>query len=109
MVNRPLLPRRCQHILDVERAQVCKEQEQAHSHGRIPHPSDDKSLACRVSVGRIFVPETNQQVAAQAHAFPAQVEQEQVVGQHQHQHHADKQVHIGKEAVIAFVIRHVFG
>ena len=55
------------------------------------------------------VPEPDEQVAAEPHALPAQVEQQQVVGQHQDQHGADEQVHVGEEAAVAFLVAHVLG
>ena len=50
---------------------------------RVADARDDERLARRAAVGRVPVPEADQQVAAQPHALPAQVEQQQVVGQHQ--------------------------
>ena len=60
-------------------------------------------------VGRRFlvIVETDQQVAAQSHAFPAHEQQRVVVGQHQHQHEEHEQVQVAEEAVVAVIVRHV--
>ena len=51
----------------------------------------------------------NQQVRAETDSLPTHKEQEQVVGQHQRQHHEHEEVEIGEEAVVARVSVHVAG
>ena len=105
----PLLRRQHQNLLDVQRAQLLEQQEQADGHRSVAHPRNHEGLARRLAIGGIFVPETDKQVTAQAHAFPAQIEQHQIVGQHQHQHGCHKQVHVREEAREAGVVGHVAG
>ncbi len=52
-------------------------------------------------------PESDQQVAAEANAFPSHEHQNDVCGQHQRKHEENEQIHVGKEAVVAFLVRHV--
>ena len=86
-----------------------KEQKKADGHRRIADAGDDEGLACRTPIGRVFVPEADEQVAAETHALPAQVEKEQVVGQHQDQHEADEEVHVGEEPAVALIVAHELG
>ena len=73
-------PRRARSdLLDVQRAERGREQEQPDEHRRVADPRDDEGLARGVAVGRVAVPEADQQVAAQAHALPAEEQQQQVV------------------------------
>ena len=53
------------------------------------------------------VPEADQQVAADAHAFPEDVGQQVVVREHQPGHREDEQADHGEEPGIARVARHV--
>ena len=96
----------CHHGLHIQRAQVQKQHKHADRHGRIADPGDHKSLARRGAVGRVRMPKADQQIAAQADTFPAHKQQQQVVGQHQHQHRRDKQVHIGKKPAVIRIVAH---
>jgi hypothetical protein len=94
--------------LDLQGAEVGEQQEQADRHRRIADARDQERFERGAGVRRIAIPETDQQVAAQSHALPTEVEQQQVVGQHQHQHGGDKEVHRGEEARVVGVAGHVF-
>ena len=83
-----------------------EQQEQAHRERRVAHARDHECLLRRRPVGRIAVPEPDQQIAAQAHAFPAEIQQQQVVGQHQREHGRHEQVHVGEKAAVALVVPH---
>ena len=45
-------------------------------------------------------------IAAEADAFPAEVEEEQVVGEHQDEHGGDEEIHLGEEPAVAVVVAH---
>ncbi|MNH13274.1 hypothetical protein D3C79_728420 [compost metagenome] len=91
---------RCQdhQFADVQRAQLVVEDEQRKCQEHVTDAGHDEGFHCRRTVGRILVIETDQQVAAQAHAFPTQVQQQQVVCQYQYHHAGDKQVGVREEA-----------
>ena len=66
-----------------------------------------KALRPAVGIFLLLVPEADQGVGAETDPFPAQVEQRQILGQHQQQHGGDKQVEQGEIADMAGIIRHV--
>ena len=57
----------------------------------------------------VLEPEADQQVAAEADAFPADEEHRQVVAEDQDQHREDEQVQVGEEARVRLVLAHVLG
>ena len=75
----------------------------------VAHAGDDERLAGCVAVCRLPVPETDEQVAAKPDSFPAQVQQQQIVRQHQRQHGTHEKVHLGEKAAVAFLLDHEFG
>ena len=86
------------------------EQEQnADGESQVADARGDKSFLAGADRGLLQEPETDQQVAAQAHAFPAHEHQHHVRGQHQRQHEKYEQVQVGKETVVAVFMRHVAG
>ncbi len=53
--------------------------------------------------------ESDQKVAAGAHAFPANEKQQEIVRQHQHEHRKHEQVQVTEKAVVAALVRHIAG
>ena len=97
-----------QQILDVERAQAVEQKKQADCHGGVAHTGHDEGLSRRAPVHRILVPEADEQITAQADAFPAEIQQQEVVRQQQRHHGGHEQVHVGEEAAVTFVVSHEF-
>ena len=111
-VNRPcgpLLGRTVHQGLNIERAQLMKQQKEAEDHRRIADARDDKSLASRAAIRRIRVPKTNQQITAEAHAFPAEIKQQKIVAKQQRYHRGDKEIHVTEEPAVAFIVDHELG
>ena len=67
----------------------------------------DERLVGRGRVGRVVVPEADEQVRGQTHALPADVEQQVRVGEDEQQHRRDEEVEVGEEAPLVGVVRHV--
>ena len=83
-----------------------KQQKKAGRHGGIADPGHDKRFARRAPVGRIAIPESDQQIAAKPHPFPTQIKKQQIVGKNQDAHRADEEIHIGEKARIALIAAH---
>src|SRR5665647_2929585 len=95
--------------LDLERVELREQQEEPDDKGRVADARDDERLAPGVDVLNVLLPVRDEQVAAESDALPANVQQQQVVGQHQHEHRGDEQVHVDEEAGEALVALHVLG
>ncbi len=101
--------RQFHHFAEVQRAQLVVENEQREREEHVTHAGYHEGFHRRRAVLRIGVVETDQQIGAQAHAFPAQIHQQQVIGQYQNHHAGDKQVGVGEEAGVALFTAHVPG
>ena len=66
--------------------EVLEQQEQTQCHRGVAYTGYHKGLAGTVAIVGVGIPEADQQIGTQTHAFPAHEQQEQVVTQHQYQH-----------------------
>ena len=69
-----------------ERAYLPPDEQDAYQQANIADPGDDKGLLGCFPGLRPLVPEPDQQVRADPHQLPGDVEQQEVVGQHQGEH-----------------------
>ena len=70
-----------------------------------PDTGDNESLGGGAAVGRVLVPEADQQVAAEPDALPAQVQEQQIVGEDEDQHGGHEEIHAGEEPAVALARR----
>ena len=89
--------------------QTPEENEDAEGESGVADPVDDERLVAGRGVGMLFVPEPDQAVRTQSHAFPAHEHQQEVVGQHERQHGRGEQVQIREKAPVRLVVVHVAG
>src|SRR5258706_2808297 len=88
-------------------AQCHCRKENPEDKARIPNAIHDERLFPRIR-SRLFQKiETDQQVAAQADAFPSHEHEQHVVRQDQRQHGEHKEVHVAEEAVVPAFVRNV--
>ena len=80
-------------------------QEQGDQQAKIADAVDDEgflgSLGVANAILAFFKPETDQQVRAQPHAFPADKQHQVVIGADQDHHRGNEQVEVDKEAAEA--------
>ena len=75
---------------------------------QVANAVDDERLDRGGIGGGTIIPVADQQVGAEADAFPAEEQLQQVVRRHQHQHGEGEQRQIGEEAIAReLVVRHV--
>jgi len=93
----------------VQRAERDPEQEDAQHEAEVADAIHQERLAGRRRGAGPAKPEADQQVAAQAHAFPKYEQDQKVAGQHQHGHRKHEQRHLGEKPRITRVPAHVAG
>jgi hypothetical protein len=84
-----------------------KRAEDAEREAEVADAVDDEGLDRRGIGEGLLVPEADQQVGREAHAFPAEEHLHEVVGRHQHQHGEGEERQIGEEARLVRVLGHV--
>ena len=92
---------------EIDRAEQHEDAEDAEREAEVADAVDDEGLD-RGGVGRrLLVPEADQQIGRQTHAFPAEEHLQQVVRRDQHQHGEGEQRQIGEEARPMRIVMHV--
>src|SRR5690606_5450889 len=91
----------------VHGASVCQQQTDTENEAEVTDTVDQEGLHVGEDCGRLFVPETDQQIGHQAHCFPAEEQLQEVVAHDEHQHCKREQRDVREETVIAFVFFHV--
>ena len=90
-----------------QRAEVAEDDENRQRQSGVPDPVHHERLLGRGGRGGLVIPEADQQVGRQAHAFPTGVEDQVVVGYHQQQHGREEQVEISEKPAAIGVFGHV--
>ena len=94
-------------LVEAQRPEVDPDHDHAEAEPEVTDAVDDERLLRRSRRRWLLVPEADEQVAAQAHQLPAHVEEQEVVGEDQHQHAEHEEVQVGEEAPEAAVAVHV--
>ncbi len=95
------------YLREIERSELADDQEHGQRKAEVADAVDDECLVARGGRELLSEIESDQQVAAQSHAFPADEQQQVILRQHQHQHEEHEQVQVREEAVIASFVLHV--
>ncbi len=93
--------------VEVGRADQREHREDAQRETEIADAVDHERLDGGGVGRRLLEPEPDQQVAGEAHPFPAEEQLHQVVGRHQHQHGEGEQRQVGHEPRAVRIVAHV--
>ena len=97
------------NLVEIDRAKRYERQKQSQNKSGVAHAVDDKRLLARIRSRLAQEIKTDQQIAAQPHAFPAHEQEQHIVRQDQRQHREHEKVHIAEEPVVAALVRHIPG
>ncbi len=92
---------------EIQSTQFAKQQEHRNQKSGVANAVDDKGLVGRNTVPDVLVPEPDQQVGAETHAFPTQEYDDEVVAHHQVEHREHEQVQVREELPVAPIALHV--
>ncbi len=73
-------------VREANRAEQCGRHEDAEKKSCVTDAVDDECFLARVGRGFLVEVKSDEQVAARAHAFPADEEQQEIIRKNQHQH-----------------------
>ena len=85
-------------LLEADRLRQHEHEENAEQEAEVADAIDDEGFDRGGVGGGLLVPEADQQIGAEADAFPAEEQLQQIVGRHQHQHGESEQRQKGEEA-----------
>src|SRR6185312_2327859 len=94
-------------VLDVEGPGSFPEKDDADEEPNIADACGDERLFCGLGGAALFPVEADEEEGAEAHELPAHVDEEQVVGEDEHEHGADEVLEDGEEPVVARLAFHV--
>ena len=94
-------------LLEIQRASLNEEEDQAHHKQHVAHASGEEGLETgllgrnllRIGVA-LVEPEPDKQVRTETHDLPEDEEHQQVIGHHQPQHPCSEQRNVGEETAI---------
>ena len=93
--------------VEIDRAEQHEHAEDAEREAEVADAVDDERLDRRGIGRRLLVPEADQQIGGETHAFPAEEHLHEIVRGHQHQHGEGEQRQIGEEARPVRIVVHV--
>ena len=96
-----------ENLVVAQRTKVNEDQEHSQNKPGIPDPVYDKSLFPGISRALLLQVVTDEQIGAQAHAFPSHKHQDKIVRQNQREHGEHEKIEVGKETVVAGVVPHI--
>src|SRR6202167_1012941 len=91
----------------IHRTESPEEQQNSDGKSEVANSRGNKRLFPGVDRRLFQEPESNKQVAAQPHAFPAHKHQNNIRRQHQRKHEKHKQIQVGEKSVVPLLVRHV--
>ena len=100
-------PDRVQHRGELNRAEHEEDRHDAEGQTKVTHPVRHERLDGSIVRRLLRVPEADQQVGGEAHAFPAKEQLDEVVCHHEHQHHESEQRQVSEETRLVRVLAHV--
>ncbi len=81
----------------------------ADAEAEVADAVDEEGFLGRFAGGGLFVVIADQEIGTKAHAFPSQIEHDEIAAHHQAGHHEDEQAEIGKEPKISGFALHIPG
>src|SRR5205807_2305312 len=91
------------------RAEDHEDEHDAQAEAEVADAIDEEGFFGRLARGWLIVVVADEQVGAEADAFPAEIEQDEVVGHDQDGHGEYEEAEVGEEAEIAAFAFHVAG
>jgi len=87
--------------------QLPEEQQNSQEKKNVANPVDDKGFAGRYGICVVLIPKAYEEIRAEPHSLPTDVQEDEVIGHDQQQHEKDKKIEIGEIAGHALVVAHV--
>src|SRR4029077_17300966 len=94
---------------EIERLERSEEQKHAEHEAEIADAVNDEGFLAGVRRGFAEEIKTDEQVAREAHAFPADEEEDVIAGKDENKHEEHEEIEVGKETVVAAFVGHVAG
>jgi hypothetical protein len=85
-------------LAEVERAEGEEDEKDAEDEAPVTDAIGDERLLARIRRALLLVPVTDQQVRAQAHAFPAHEHHQEIAAQDEHEHEEAEQIEVAEES-----------
>src|SRR5439155_1356083 len=93
--------RRVRDGAEVERAEGVVNEEHAKDKSPVAHPVDDERFHAGVGRTLFLVPVADQQIRAQAHAFPTDEHRQERAAEHEHEHEEAEEIQVAEKPRVA--------